>query len=148
MKTNRRGFFGLSAGALLAGPSAAKGLANSGSGLGYGMSLPSAGFGAVEKEVPDDGEWKIKHIVRLVRKVNGKRTEEEEAERALYSNDDFTRRAMLEQIDGLKSVSATYKNRMAHAAVRREADANERRHAAHELLHHFKIPQALWKDYE
>jgi hypothetical protein len=115
MKTSRRGFFGLSAGAAIAGPAAAKSVLKDVAtanyrGLGVG-SIPQAvssdGYAVKQTDVPwdNDAGWikreiedAIKHREDLI-----KRSAAEQVD---------PRHAIAHRIDGLRSVSAPNRARM------------------------------------
>lgn len=146
MKLNRRGFFGISAGAALAAPTVAKKPLSGGlnaNSIAGGMSLARA-----SPTDPAEDEWRLKQIVNLVRNARGKRSPEQESERQTFINTEHRMNSRFQEIDSLKSVSPRHKHIMADRASERERDRADKRFAVHRLLHEFKIPEVLWKDYE
>lgn len=148
MKLNRRGFFGVTAGAALAAPTVAKtSVVGSGASNAFNGNV-GLGSGSMSAPPAADDDWRLKQIVSLVQQARGKRVPERESELQIYSTAEHKMNAQLQQIDALKSVAPHRKHMMAHHAVQRERDRQDRHFAVHRLLYEFNIPEMLWKDYE
>lgn len=109
MKVGRRGFLGLMAGGVAAGPKLATSLAAQASGassIGF-----SYGEDAVTSDAePDSGHWKSTRIAKIQSWLNGDRAEDEEEKLAsrLRSLEDRERF----RLDSLRSVSTSHRHAM------------------------------------
>lgn len=143
MAINRRGFFGITAGAIAAGPSAAKGVV---SGEIMATRVPTTHTGIEAAGSIHDDDWRVKRIDQLLRMVNGKRDPKEVMEADIYGvNADNFGKSVLAGIDGLRSVSLGHKHKMAGEAMKRQRDRNDRQHAIYQLLYEFNIPRSMWE---